>query len=55
MDRDRRDFLRTLGRYLTFGGLLAGTGALVSRKGNASDDCTRTTICPNCKEFSIVR
>lgn len=43
---DRREFLRTLVRCLSLGGMVAGVGALASRKPDAA--CDRRGLCAAC-------
>jgi len=47
----RREFLCTAGRYVTLGGLLAGSGFLVARTPQAQATCQRRLPCANCSQF----
>lgn len=52
-DRDRREFIWDLGRYLLLGGLGAVSGGLIIKRLLASDEqkCIEPNICHSCDIF----
>ncbi|MHB9025583.1 MAG: hypothetical protein ACYC7E_15670 [Armatimonadota bacterium] len=46
----RREFLRSLGRYLALGVLVGGTGALALRRD--PEKCVNRGICSGCSSFT---
>lgn len=49
---DRREFLRTLGRGIALGGLLIGTGWLVTKGDSPIETCTSNGICRACGDLN---
>jgi hypothetical protein len=58
-EQNRREFLRSLGRYLILGGLVSTTGVLVAKRVGKPQGCaypeeerTGRGICQNCVSLS---
>ena len=45
---DRREFLLSMARKLTLGGLVLGTGALVAKEKLGGQTCVNNGICGDC-------
>lgn len=54
---NRRDFFRSIGRYLTLGLIGVGGGAVAARKGTAREgqSCRNKSVCCNCGVFDSCR
>lgn len=51
-DEERREFIRSLGRYLILGGLASVTGGLILKRVLASDkECIEPNLCQSCRIF----
>ncbi len=49
--KNRREFLRGLGRGAGLGALLLGVGVLVERPGSMNEECVNSGICRGCSAF----
>ena len=49
--KDRREFLRGLGRGAGLGALLLGAGVLMDRPGSTNEECINSGICRGCSVF----
>ena len=56
MKKDRREFLRTIGRWGAFGALLTG-GVLVARRGGTlrGQTCRNKSVCRGCPSYDGCR
>ncbi len=53
LDKGRRDFIWSLGRYLLLGGLASVSGGLILKRVLASDEqkCIEPNVCRSCNVF----
>ncbi len=53
-DKDRREFIWSLGRYLLLGGLASVSGGLIIKRVLASDEqkCIEPNVCRSCSVFN---